>query len=199
VSDDVLPFSAAADRNKDPILAVLRRVLPATARILEVASGTGQHAAHIADAQASWTWQPTEADPALLPAIDGRCAGRVNVLPARLFDVTVASSWPQPFDAVFSANLLHIAPWAACEGLVRAAHRALARGGVLAVYGPFIVDGTPTAPSNMAFDASLRARDPAWGLRRLADVAAQAAAAGLSLEQRFDMPANNLVLVFRAA
>ena len=198
VNADTLPFSSAADRNKGPILEVLRRILPATARVLEVASGTGQHAAHVADAQALWTWQPTEADPALVPVIDDRCAGRVNVLPARTFDVTASSPWRPSFDAVFSANMLHIAPWAACAGLMRVAAGALEQGGVLAVYGPFIVDGVPTAPSNTAFDASLRARNPAWGLRRLADVAAEAGAAGLAFEQRVDMPANNLVLVFRA-
>jgi SAM-dependent methyltransferase len=196
-SDD-LPFSPAAERNAAPILQVLRDVLPATARVLEVASGTGQHAAHFARAMPAWQWQPSEGDAAALGVIAARCAGLPNV--ARPLQLDVLAAWPAElgrFDAVFSANMLHISPWATCAALMRGAAARLQDSGLLVVYGPFVVDGTPTAASNVAFDASLRARDAAWGLRRLADVAAEALAAGLVLDRTVAMPANNLTLVFR--
>jgi SAM-dependent methyltransferase len=194
-----LPHSPAADRNKDAILGVLQRLLPAHASVLEIASGTGQHAAHAAAAQPQWAWQPTDADAHALPGIAQRCAALPNVRPPLLLDVL---AWPWPlahdacFDAVFSANMLHISPWVACAGLMRGAAAHLVPGGLLLVYGPFIVDDEPTAPSNLAFDADLRRRDAAWGLRRLADVTATAAGAGLDVQQRIHMPANNLILVF---
>ena len=199
-----LPTSPAADRNKEPILELLRALLPPQGAALEIASGTGQHAAWFAAALPGWTWQPTDADPALLPVIAAwtAAAGLPNVQPPHLLDVT-APDWPsqgapfaQRFDAIFCANLIHIAPWAACTGLMQGAARQLAPGGVLVTYGPYLEDEVPTAPSNLAFDASLHARNPAWGLRRLADVVAQAQAAGLTLRERHAMPANNLLLVF---
>ena len=194
-----LPYSPAADRNKDAVLGVLQRLLPVPASVLEIASGTGQHAAHMAAAQPGWTWQPTEFDVDKLDGIAQRCAGLPNVRPPRQLDV-LAEPWPlpagTPFDAVFSANMLHASPWATCAGLMRGTAACLPAGGLLLVYGPFITDDTPTAPSNLAFDADLRARDAAWGLRRLADVSATAAGAGLALRQRIEMPSNNLVLVF---
>ena len=197
--DTPLPFSPAADRNKDAILAVLQQQLPARAAVLEIASGTGQHAAHAAAAQPQWTWQPTDADADALPGIAQRCAALPNVLPPLLLDV-LARPWPLPpgalFNAVFSANMLHISPVTTGAALMHGAAAHLAPDGRLLVYGPFITDDTPTAPSNLAFDADLRARNPQWGLRRLADVQATAASAGLALRQRVQMPANNLVLVF---
>lgn len=202
-----LPQSAAADRNKEPILAVLRRILGQRGRALEIASGTGQHAAWFAQGLPGWTWQPTEGDAGLLPVIAARIAqaGLPNVLPPMLLDVT-APPWPapdapfaQPFDAVFCANLLHIAPWSACLGLMRGAARHLSPGGLLVTYGPYFEQDVAPAPSNLAFDQSLRERDAAWGIRQLDDVAAQAGAAGLALKQRHAMPANNLLLVFTAA
>jgi SAM-dependent methyltransferase len=197
-----LPFSPAAERNRQPILELLERLLPARARVLEVASGTGQHAQHCAASRSGWTWWPTEAEPARLAVIDARCAGLPNVRPAQWLDV-LAAPWPVPgaeaFDAVFCANLLHIAPWPVCAGLMRGAAACLAPGGLLAIYGPFRVDGVPTAPSNEAFDAELRARDPRWGLRRLADVQEQAGAAGLALRESAPLPANNRLLVFGRA
>jgi len=196
-----MPFSAAADRNKGPILDALRRVLPSTAAVLEIAAGTGQHAAHFAGAQPGWRWQPTDSDERALPAIAGRCAGLPNVCAPLSLDV-MAHPWPASlgrFDAVYCANMLHIAPWATCAALMQGAAAHLDAGGVLVLYGPYIVDGEATAPSNLAFDADLRARDREWGLRRLADVVDQAKSAGLSFEQRIDMPANNLTLVFRQA
>ncbi len=195
-----LPFSAAAERNKAPILDALQRLLPPVARVLEIASGTGQHAQHVAAAQPAWTWQPTEADGRMLEAIDARCAGLANVRPALRLDVLDAA-WPldaAAYDAVYTANLLHISPWPTCGALMRGAATHLRAGGLLLVYGPCRVDGTPTAPSNEAFDADLRSRDPRWGLRRLADVQSEASAAGLVWRQTLAMPANNLLVVFEA-
>jgi len=198
MASDALPFSAAAERNKGPILDVLRHVLPEAATVLEIASGTGQHAAHFAAACPHWTWQPTDGDAAMLRVIAARCAHLANVRPALQLDV-LAHPWPSALagvDAVYCANMLHISPWATCAALMRGAGRCLVAGGSLVLYGPYLVDGEPAAPSNLAFDADLRARDPHWGLRRLDDVIAEAAAAGLAFERRVDMPANNLSLVF---
>jgi len=195
-----LPFSPAAERNAAPMLAVLQTWLPPSARVLEVASGTGQHAQHFAAAQPAWTWQPSEAQPEALPVVAARCAALPNVRPPWRLDV-MAASWPADaaaFDAVFVANLLHIAPWPTTAALMAGAARCLRAGGVLAVYGPFIVDGEPLAPSNAAFDADLRQRDPRWGLRRLALVEDAAQAAGLALAERRALPANNLLLRFAA-
>lgn len=192
------PFSPAAERNRAPILDVLRRVLPQRATVLEIASGTGQHAEHFAASEPGWTWQPSDATADALPAIAARCGGLPNVRPPLVLDV-LAQPWAAAlgrFDALFCANMLHISPEATTAALVRAAVDHLEPAGQLVVYGPFIVDGEPTSPSNLAFDADLRARDPAWGLRRLGDLTATAHAAGLALAQRVDMPANNLTLVF---
>lgn len=200
VTHDPLPHSPAAERNAAPILALLRQRLPDRGAALEIASGTGQHAAAFAAALPRWTWQPTEADVALLPVIRGWTADCPQVLPPLLLDVT-APQWPLQgsFDAMFCANLLHIASWAACAGLMQGAARHLTPQGVLITYGPYLEADVPTAPSNLAFDASLRARDPAWGLRNLDDVARTAQEAGLRLAERHAMPANNLLLVFERA
>jgi hypothetical protein len=202
--------SPAAERNRQPLLEVLRRVLPPAGRALEIASGTGQHVAWFARHLPGWTWQPTDADERTLPSIAAWCFGDdppgetpddapalVNVEPPRRLDV-LAPAWDVEggFDAIVCANMLHIAPWACCGALMRGAARHLARNGLLLTYGPYLVDGEPTAPSNLAFDADLRARDSAWGVRRLDDVAAEAARAGLRLRERVAMPANNFTLVF---
>ncbi len=206
MSTDVL-HSTAADRNKQPILEILRRVLPASGTALEIASGTGQHVAWFAAALPAWTWQPTDADAAMLPAIAAWTsqARLVNVRPPLLLDV-MASQWPsqgeafaEPFDAVYCANMLHISPWATCAALMHGSARHLAPAGALVTYGPYLEDGVPTAPGNVSFDESLRARDPAWGIRRVEDVAAEAQRAGLALRERHAMPANNLMLVFTHA
>ena len=193
------PFSAAADRNKHPILAALRRLLSPQGRALEIASGTGQHAVWFADALPGWRWQPTDADAAALPGLAQRVAGarHGNVEAPTLLDV-LADPWPVPggYDLVYCANMLHIAPWATCAGLMRGAAQCLADDGELVVYGPFLEDGVPTAAGNLAFDESLRARNPAWGIRRLADVCDVAAQAGLEYRLQQAMPANNLLLVF---
>ncbi|MBK0393743.1 DUF938 domain-containing protein [Ramlibacter algicola] len=198
----MLPHSPAADRNKEPILAQLQAILGERGTILEIASGTGQHAAWFAAGLPGWTWQPTDADPEMLPAIAERAteAGLSNVLPPQALDVT--RPWPafaQKFDAIFCANMLHIAPWQACIGLMAGAARHLATGGLLVTYGPYFERDVAPAPSNLAFDASLRERDPAWGIRELDEVVAEAARNGLVLAQRQAMPANNLLLVFRLA
>lgn len=194
-----LGFSPAADRNKQPILEVLTRLLPDHASVLEVASGTGQHAAHCAAARPGWRWQPTDADPDALPQIVARCAGLDNVAAPLLVDVLYPGALvpPGPFDAIYCANLLHIAPWTACAGLMRFAAHHLRPDGALVIYGPFFVEGEPASPGNLAFDADLRSRNPQWGVRHLADVLSEARSVGLSLQQRVAMPANNLVLVLR--
>jgi SAM-dependent methyltransferase len=198
-----LPSSPAADRNKQPILDVLRRVLGERGAALEIASGTGQHAAWFAAALGQWIWQPSDADAGMLPALAERVAqaGLANLRPPLLLDV-MSPRWltqdaGQRFDAIYCANMLHIAPAAACPALMEGAARHLVGGGLLITYGPYFEDGIP-APSNLAFDESLRARDPAWGIRRLEDVVAAARRAGLALRERHEMPANNLLLVFSA-
>ena len=206
-SMSTLPHSPAADRNKEPILTVLRRILGGRGSALEIASGTGQHAVWFAAALPGWTWQPTEADVSMLPVIASRIAeaGLSNVRPPLFLDV-MAPQWPTPeapfresFDAIYCANMLHIAPWAACVALMEGAARHLAPGGRLIAYGPYFEEGVPTAPTNLAFDASLRTSDPDWGIRRLQEVAAQARRTGLVLKDRHTMPANNLLLVFEAS
>lgn len=187
-----------------PILDALRTVLPARGSALEIASGTGQHAAFFADALPGWTWQPTDADPEALPGIAAWTAqsGAANVRPPLLLDV-MAAQWPSqgapftaPFDVIYCANMLHISPWATCAALMQGCARHLAPNGVLVTYGPYLEDDVPTAPGNLSFDQSLRQGNPAWGIRRLEDVAQEAKRAGLAMRQRHEMPANNLLLVF---
>jgi len=190
--------SPAAERNRAPILAELQRLLPAQGLLLEIASGSGQHAAYCSAGLPGWQWLPSEADAEALPSIQAWCAGLDRVRPPIVLDV-LQPDWPgvpARLDAVFCANLLHIAPWACCAALLRGAARHLAPDGLLLTYGPYLEDGVPTAASNLAFDADLRARNPAWGLRRLADVAQQAANPGLVLRERVALPANNLLLAW---
>lgn len=191
--------SPAAARNRGPILEVLRAWLPEGARVLEVACGTGQHAAFFARALPGVTWQPTDRDDGLFDVVEAwaREEGVAAPCPPRRLDVT-ADDWPAgPFDAVFAANLIHIAPWEVCRGLLRGAAQGLRPGGALLLYGPFRLDGRHTAPSNEAFDASLRARDPRWGVRDLAEVEALGASHGLVRAERIAMPANNQIVVLR--
>jgi SAM-dependent methyltransferase len=202
-----LPHSPAADRNKQPILDALTRILGERGSALEIASGTGQHAAWFAAAMTQWTWQPTDADARMLPALVGRVAEAAlpNLRPPLLLDV-MAPQWPsqgsafaqeeQKFDAIYCANMLHIAPWPACAALMQGAARHLLPGGVLITYGPYFEEEASPAPSNQAFDEDLRARNSAWGIRRLEDVKAEARRSGLALRERHAMPANNLLLVF---
>ena len=196
-------FSTAADRNKHPILGVLRTLLPARGLALEIACGTGQHAAWFAAALPHWTWQPSDAVPDLFGSIEALVAqqGLSNVRQPLLLDVT-APVWPvgtTAFDLVYCANMLHIAPWHTCAALMQGSARHLAADGVLVTYGPYLEADVPTAPGNLAFDQSLRARNPAWGIRRREDVEQVAADAGLRLAARHSLAANNLLLVWQRA
>ena len=204
MSTPVLQHSPAAERNQGPILAQLRALLPPAGAALEIASGTGQHAAHFAAALPNWIWQPTDLHATHFASITGWTgqAGARNVLPPLRLDV-LHDRWPSEgpafstaFDLIYCANMLHIAPWACCTGLMQGSARHLAPDGVLVTYGPYLEDGVPTAPGNLAFDDNLRAQDARWGIRRIDDVAAQAASAGLRLAARHPMPANNLLLVW---
>jgi hypothetical protein len=201
MNTDARRHSPAAERNRAPILAELLRLLPARGVALEIASGTGQHAAHFAAALPGWQWQPSDGDASSLASIAAWCEGLANVRPPLLLDV-LAAAWPgvpATVDAMFCANMIHISPWASTPALMQGAARHLPATGVLILYGPYIVDGEPTVASNLAFDADLRMRNPAWGLRRLADVEQQAIAHGLHLRDRVPMPANNALLVFDRA
>ncbi len=189
----------ATERNRGPILEVLRRVLPSEGRVLEVASGTGEHAAYFAPQLAPRLWQPSDPDPDLRRSIaaHARLAACETLEPPLALDAC-DPDWPvTEAAAVVCINMIHIAPYAAAEGLVAGAGRLLAPGGVLYLYGPFKRDGQHTAPSNAAFDQSLREQDPAWGIRDLEAVAELAAAAGFGPAEAIEMPANNLSLVFR--
>ena len=197
--DGPLPHSPAAERNAQPILAQLRRVLPTTGRVLEIASGTGQHAVHFAGALDGVEWQPSDTDPEALRTIRARVeqASLTNLRPPVTLDVQ-ATEWPLDHaDAIVCVNLLHISPWTATRGLFAGAARCLPAGGVLAIYGPFKISGTHTAESNARFDADLRARDAQWGIRDIADVAATAEDHGFDHEEIIALPANNHLLVFR--
>ncbi len=189
--------SPAALRNREPILAALQTHLPPNAaHVLEIASGTGEHAMFMAQNLPHLVWQPSDPDAANRASIAAyrEDCGLANLRTPIELDAT-AATWPvAACDAIFCANMVHIAPWQATLGLLAGAKRTLKSSGVLVLYGPYLEDGVPTAASNLAFDADLRARNPAWGLRRLADVSA--AAAGFDGPQRVAMPANNLCLVF---
>jgi SAM-dependent methyltransferase len=192
----------APERNKQPILDVLARALPARARVLEIASGSGQHAAFFAGAMPGWTWQPSDLDAENLASIAAWVteAGLPNLRAPIRLDVLEAA-WPldesAPLDALFCANMIHIAPWACTLGLIAGAARYLARGGRLALYGPFMLGGEHTSASNATFDASLKARDPDWGVRDAGAVSARCGEAGLDFCERVAMPANNQILVFQ--
>jgi len=195
---DALVAPAVA-RNREPILAVLRRVLPTEGTVLEIASGSGEHAVYFAAGLPSLTWRPSHADPIALKSISAhrQAAGLANLLSPVELDVQ-AISWPvDRADAIACINMLHIAPWSAAERLMAGAGRVLPAAGVLYLYGPFQKNGRHTAPSNAAFDASLKARNPEWGVRDVADVAQLAASKGLDLVDQIQMPANNLSLIFR--
>jgi cyclopropane fatty-acyl-phospholipid synthase-like methyltransferase len=189
----------SAERNREPLLSVLRELLPSRGTVLEVASGTGQHAVFFARAFPGLVWQPTDADPIARASIDAwrREEGLPNVREPLALDAS-ASTWPvESVDAVMCINMVHISPWESCQGLMRGAARVLPPGGPLILYGAYFIEGRPTAPSNLAFDASLRERNPAWGVRELGAVTAEARAHGLELERVIDMPSNNFTVVFR--
>jgi cyclopropane fatty-acyl-phospholipid synthase-like methyltransferase len=198
-----LPQSPAAERNKDPILAVLRDLLPGQGIVLEVASGSGQHVVHFAAAMPALTWQPSDADAAQRAVIEARAAeSRLpNVLTPFALDVH-DSRWLNgsvggPFDALICINMIHVAPWSATAALFRGARAHLNPRAPLLLYGPFGEEGRHTAPSNERFDRSLRSENAAWGVRDLRDVESAAQNAGFVRAGLVRMPANNLSVVFR--
>lgn len=198
---DARRCAPATLRNRDPILAVLRWSLPAAGTVLEIASGTGEHAAHFARALPGLSWQPSDLSADALASIAGWRAmdGTPNLLAPIALDAATPV-WPiARADAIVAINLVHISPWAATLGLIAGAGRLLDSGGLLYLYGPFRQAGRPFAPSNAAFDADLRARNPEWGIRDVADLAEAAGAEGLRLQEVVAMPANNLSLLFRRA
>jgi SAM-dependent methyltransferase len=201
MTGDARRHAPATARNRDAILAALRRHLPARGVVLEVGSGTGEHATHFAAALPGLAFQPSDPDPEARASTDAWAGGaRLSNLRAAIAVDVAAPGWERATDgadAVLCINMVHIAPWAATEGLMRGAARLLPAGGVLCLYGPFRREGRHTAPSNAAFDAQLRACDPAWGVRDLEAVAAEAAARSFAAPVVEEMPANNLFIVFR--
>jgi cyclopropane fatty-acyl-phospholipid synthase-like methyltransferase len=200
---DIVPAGARASpstaRNREPILAVLAPRLATGARVLEVASGAGEHAVFLAGALPGVRWQPSDRDAEALASIAAwrAQAGLANLAEPIRLDAADAATWPTTaFDAIVCINMVHISPWAATEGLMAGAGLLLTPGGKLFLYGPYIEADAPTAPSNLAFDESLKARDPAWGIRHLDEVTALAVAHGLTLAERIAMPANNLIVIF---
>lgn len=194
-------FSAASERNRDPILDVLREIVPESAFVLEIGCGPGMHAAWFAKRLPGVTWQPTDLDPAALASTEvwrteADCPGLLG--PIRL-DVR-ERPWPIPrADVVYSANVIHISPWDCTVALVEGASEVLAVGGRLILYGPFRLADRPTAPSNEQFDQTLRSRDPSWGIRALESVTEIAEQSGLVLRTIRAMPANNLTVVYERA
>ncbi len=188
----------ATARNRQPILEVLRRVLPASGTVLEVASGSGEHGVFFAAQLPEIAWQPTDQDPEAIESVEA-WNSEENVANLRQpLNLDAASpKWPiGSADALVCINMVHISPWAATLGLLDGASRILPVGGPLILYGPYHLAGRPTAASNLDFDASLRARNPEWGLRNAEDVVREANSRQLELNEIVDMPANNVILVF---
>ncbi len=195
--------SAATARNTAPILGALAAYLTPTSRVLEVASGAGEHAVAAVEAWPGLHWTPSDPSEAARTSIAAWTAARNlsgRIAPPLLVDVTRPDTWPAgPFDCVLAINMVHISPWEATLGLARLAGRILVKpSGIVALYGPYLEAEIPLADSNAAFDADLRRRNPAWGLRDRQRVTEAFAADGLMLAERIEMPANNLMLVFRS-
>ncbi len=217
MSGDARLDYSATNRNREPILKVLREFLPARGTVLEIASGSGQHAAFFGGALPELRWQPSDREGALFASIRAWTEGLSNVAAPILVDASSFTGAPEVpparpgrertesrpalephFEAIFCANMIHIAPWEACLGLLAMAGEHLAPAGKLVLYGPFMRAGAHTALSNEAFDRRLKSRDPRWGVRDLEVVSERAATHGLRLEAALDMPANNLSVVFSA-
>jgi hypothetical protein len=196
---DARRFAPAAQRNREPILGVLQKVLPPSGLVLEVASGSGEHAVYFGAAFPALVWQPSDPegrDRASIAAWIAHTA--VANVRAPLDLDACATRWPvERADAVVNINMIHISPWAACVGLMRGAAALLAAGAPLVLYGPFRRGGRHTAPSNADFDRVLQAQNPQWGVRCLDEVAAAAASHGFSAPAVFEMPSNNLTVLFR--
>ncbi len=192
-------FAPATERNRDAIADVLAGILPATGTVLEIASGTGEHLVHFAARFPGLIWQPSDYDAAGLASIAAWSdeANLPNILPPVLIDAA-APIWPiNQADMLLCINMVHISPWEATRGLLEGARALLPPNGALCLYGPYRRSDAPTAPSNLAFDASLKSRNPAWGLRAVEDVVDVARGHGLALDQLIEMPANNISLVLR--
>ncbi|MEM9568638.1 MAG: DUF938 domain-containing protein [Cyanobacteria bacterium P01_E01_bin.34] len=204
-------FAPATQRNRVPILAVLQQVLPKAGTVLEVASGTGEHAVYFSRQMSHLNWLPSDPNPsarasitawreesgiaALYPPVD--LDARQKRWPVEFLGRDSGSdSVPDPIAAIININMIHISPWEACLGLLAGAGRILSEGGVLYLYGPYQRNGQHTAPSNAAFDMSLRSQHPTWGVRHLEDVVTAAEAEGLGLQQLVEMPANNMSVIF---
>ena len=197
---DVPLTAPAAERNKGPILTVLKHVLPESGWVLEIASGTGQHVVHFAQGMPHLTWQPSDPDPELRASIRAWIAQTSLSNVRAPLDLDVQNQpWPvEMADAVVCINMIHIAPWTATTALMAGASRLLSDSGGLVLYGPYRRDGRHTAPSNEAFDRQLRSSNPDWGVRDLEAVTEAAALHGLALQDVIAMPANNLCIVFRS-
>ncbi|HEU0309760.1 MAG TPA: DUF938 domain-containing protein [Sphingomicrobium sp.] len=190
----------AAARNVEPIGDVLAEWLPPSGMVLEVASGTGEHALAFARRFPGLDWQPSDPDPeALASIVAWQAEGPANLRPPVQLDVC-EPDWPvKAADAILCVNMVHISPWEASIGLLAGSERLLGEGASLILYGPWLEAAVETTPSNLAFDRDLRARDPRWGLRLVEDFAIEAASRGLMLADRRSMPANNIMLRFEAA
>jgi hypothetical protein len=192
--------SPSTTRNRGPILSVLQPRLPAAGLLLEIASGTGEHAVYCATALPGLQWQPTDPDPEAMASIAAwrDHTGLPNLLPPLQLDAAEPDTWTVKWaDAIANINMIHISPWAATQGLMKGASRLLPSGGQLFLYGPYLERDVVTAPSNLGFDHSLKNRNPTWGIRHLDDVTALANQHGLVLAERIAMPANNLVVIFK--
>lgn len=197
-SGAVRKHAPATLRNREAIAAELAALLPQHGTVLEVASGSGEHAAFFAERFPALTFVPSDPDAAARESIASWCAGLANVAPPLAIDAA-AGDWPiAAADAVLCINMVHISPWAATLGLLDGTARLLPTGGPLILYGPYRRADAPTAPSNEAFDQSLKARDPRWGLRDVAEVTAAAEARGLRFARLVEMPANNIMLLYHA-
>jgi len=191
--------SPSAERNREPIAEVLSQVLPQSGLVLEVGSGTGEHAVHFAHVMPHLAWQPTEKDKDCLRSISAWAAleAQANVRRPLYLDVTDAQ-WPiAAADAIICINMIHVAPWSVAQALFRGSSRILSPGGLLCLYGPYRVAGKHTSASNRAFDAQLRAMNSEWGVRNLDAVSHEAQSFNIELVRTFQMPANNLIVVFR--
>ncbi|MEA5583180.1 DUF938 domain-containing protein [Nodularia harveyana UHCC-0300] len=204
--EDARQYAPATQRNREPILEVLLQVLPKSGTILEVASGTGEHAIYFAPRLRPRQWLPSEQNPLLRASIAAwaqECPSDNLYLPVELdasmpiWAVEKDSLPDSPILAIVNINMIHISPWSACLGLMAGAGRILPPGGILYLYGPFKQNGEHTAPSNIAFDQSLKERNPEWGVRNLEDVIAAASNENLNFKQTHQMPANNLSVVFQ--
>jgi SAM-dependent methyltransferase len=205
--NDARQYAPATERNRQPILDVLQKVLPSTGTVLEISSGTGEHAVFFAPRLPTLHWIPSDPNPEARASIAAwqqeplaeLSAGIANLAPPIALDAS-APHWDvedRGIGAIVNINMIHIAPWAACQGLMAGAGRILLPAGILYLYGPYKRNGEHTAPSNAAFDESLRSRNPEWGVRNLETVIAEAQGQGLELSQIVEMPANNLSVVFQ--